>query len=159
MTLMFSTLMGSLVQSSSGAGEVQLQIEVSVEDLRQGHVIIHSVLHNFKNVDLRFLPWSTPLTKHMIAPVFKVYFAQKLLPYNGVSVKQIAPQSADYITLEAGGNLSGNLLIDRAYNFCEPGEYEVIYEGQLPLLNGSMLPVTSNRIEFSLDDGIGKCGQ
>ncbi|MBK7319957.1 M35 family metallo-endopeptidase [Candidatus Villigracilis affinis] len=104
-----------------------VSISVDNSSFRSGDdVVVHVNIKNPTDSQARILKWLTP-TAGVEQSLFKVSLDGKDVAYLGKLVKRAAPTESDYITLQPGESLSGDVNLSDYYDLSSSGNYDVNY--------------------------------
>lgn len=130
---------------------LQLSLSVDQAELLTGKVILEPKLSNFTQANVVFLPWNTPFEPSLNGDFFKITHlvgALQPLEYQGLMVKRAAPQTEDYLLIEAGGSLTNRLDITKSYTFCNGVDYKLEFKGVFYTPENRQIDVGLASLEF-----------
>jgi peptidyl-Lys metalloendopeptidase len=90
-------------------------------------VILHVAITNPNLEAIRLLKWLTPIDG-MDEPLFVVTRDGEPVPYLGAIYKRLAPIEEDYLALQPGETLSGDINLSAYYDLSVSGNYAVTYD-------------------------------
>ena len=90
-------------------------------------VLVHVTITNPNDYSIRILRWFTPLNG-IERSLFTVTRNGESVPYIGRMIKRAEPTEADYITLEAGENVTADVNLSEYYELSSSDDYEVTYD-------------------------------
>jgi hypothetical protein len=96
-----------------------------------GPVTVRMTLRNEGALDVRVLPWNTPLEEAWFGTPFVVTREGQELTYAGAMVKRAEPAAEDYVLAPAGGSVSALADLAQVYPLDQAGAYEVRTDGWL----------------------------
>ena len=122
------------------------------------NVILHVKLTNPNSYPISILKWYVP-SDSITNPLLTILINGKPVKYLGVLSTRPTPAEQDYITLQAGENLTRDINISSYYDFSTSGIYAIVYdvsseELYADLSNGftkSAGQLTSNEVDFSVE--------
>ena len=87
-------------------------------------------LTNPTSKPLYVLDWHTPL-EGLLNNIFVITRDGTELDYSGPMLKRANPGADDYVAVEPGATVEGKVNAALAYDFTQPGRYQIAFRGQL----------------------------
>jgi peptidyl-Lys metalloendopeptidase len=122
------------------------------------NVILHVKLTNPNSYTISILKWYIP-SNSITNPLLTILINGNPVKYLGVLSTRPTPTEQDYITLQAGENLTRDINVSSYYDFSASGTYSIVYnvsseELYADLSNGftkSAGQLTSNEVDLSVE--------
>jgi peptidyl-Lys metalloendopeptidase len=132
-------------------------------------VSLKFTLRNESDSNIEILKWGTPFESEFTSDCFDVRYDGESVLYAGFLVKRSAPQSADFIEIAAGEEISAVVNLEKGYEIYKAGQYMVRYredaikvktslanqtgDAQVDSFLAKFASTRSNEAEFILDVG------
>ncbi len=90
-------------------------------------------LTNISSETAHVLKWGTPLENGFSNDMFEVWQGNTQISYTGMFIKRGKPKADDFVTLEPGETVSGNIDIADGYAVHEAGEYKIAFSSMITI--------------------------
>lgn len=101
-------------------------------------ILLGFEVKNTSTKPFTFLPWKTPIEDRMTGGFMNITHNGKPVRYAGIMVKRMPPTEKDYVTIESGKSVSGEIDLLEGYDLKSAGKYSLqfkeMYDG-LPASN------------------------
>lgn len=120
---------GEKTEENTNMDKIKTTISTDKQIYAQEEAVLLSFeVSNTGKTPFTFLPWQTPLEKHLTGDCMNITRNETSVSYTGIMVKRRPPTEEDYLTLQSGKSTSGEINLLDSYQLTEKGTYIIQFK-------------------------------